>query len=269
MKSALAFTRLYMKLAMREKQVLFFNYLFPVAFLFFFAQIFGGNRNTATITFITTTVMTFGILGNGLFGSGMRAITERETDVLRRYRVAPITPLPLLCASLVAGLVLFLPSVAVILLISHFAYGMPIPGQLASLLVFVAVAVLAFRAIGLIIASVANSLGESVILTQLFFFPMFFLSGATLPMSMMPGWLRNLTPFVPSFHLANGLQGILQRDQSVWQNGTALLAMMVTLVLATFIAMKLFRWEKGDKVPRSALVWLLVILLPFVVIGVL
>jgi len=49
-------------------------------------------------------VTVIGILGNGLFGAGIRAVQERETNILRRYKVAPISPLPLLVASTAAPL---------------------------------------------------------------------------------------------------------------------------------------------------------------------
>jgi len=39
-------------------------------------------------------------LGNGFFGAGIRAVQEREQNILRRYKVTPITPLPILGASL-------------------------------------------------------------------------------------------------------------------------------------------------------------------------
>ncbi len=53
-------------------------------------------------------VLIMGILGNGLFGAGMRAVQEREQNILRRFKVAPISPVPILVASLVTGLVHYL-----------------------------------------------------------------------------------------------------------------------------------------------------------------
>ena len=41
-------------------------------------------------------VTTIGILGTGFFGAGMRSVQEREENILRRYKVTPITPVPLL-----------------------------------------------------------------------------------------------------------------------------------------------------------------------------
>ena len=76
--------------------------------------------------------------------------------------------------------------------IGHFAYQMPWPERPFTLFVFMSVAVLAFRSLGLIIASVVNGMQESQILIQLFYLPMLFLSGATFPVSSMPQWLQIL-----------------------------------------------------------------------------
>ncbi len=74
-------------------------------------------------------VTTIGILGSGFFGAGMRAVQEREENILRRYKVTPITPVPLLLASVTMGVILYLPTVALMLFLAHKLYGMPIPAK--------------------------------------------------------------------------------------------------------------------------------------------
>ncbi len=102
MKAFLALMRIDLKLALRNKAVLFFNYFFPLIFFFVFAQLFNAKQGAA-INQVVTMVLAFGILGNGLFGAGMRAVMDREANVLRRYKVTPITPVPLLVASITTG----------------------------------------------------------------------------------------------------------------------------------------------------------------------
>ena len=48
------------------------------------------------IILVVTMVTVIGILGSGFFGAGMRAVQEREENILRRFKVTPITPVPLL-----------------------------------------------------------------------------------------------------------------------------------------------------------------------------
>ena len=54
---------------------------------------FDAHQGSAILQ-VVTMVIVLGILGNGLFGAGMRAVQEREENVLRRYKVTPITPVP-------------------------------------------------------------------------------------------------------------------------------------------------------------------------------
>ena len=266
MKSFLALLKIDLKLARRNRAVLFFNYLFPLFFFFVFAQMFDAHQGAA-ILLVVSMVIVFGVIGNGLFGAGMRAVQEREENVLRRYKVAPITPVPLLCASMITGVILYLPSVVLILFLAHQFYGMAVPGHLLSLLVFVAIGATAFRSLGLIIAAVVNSSQESNILVQIVYMPMLFLSGATIPLTFMPHWLQNVAQFVPATYLMTGLGGILQRGESLGANWQAVAALLLTTAVATFIATKLFRWEKEEKLRPSAKLWVLVVLLPFLLLG--
>ncbi len=266
MKSFLALLKIDLKLARRNRAVLFFNYLFPLIFFFVFAQMFSAQQGSAILQ-VVTMVIVLGILGNGLFGAGMRAVQEREENVLRRYKVTPITPVPLLCASMITGVLLYLPSVVVILFLAHNFYGMAMPTQLVPLLIFVSLGAVAFRSLGLIIAAVVNSSQESNILIQPIYMTMLFLSGATIPLTFMPHWLQNVTQFIPATYLMTGIGGIIQRGESLGANWQAIVALLITTVVATFIATKLFRWEKDEKLRASAKLWVLVVLLPFFFLG--
>ncbi len=266
MKAFLALLKIDLKLARRNRAVLFFNYLFPLFFFFVFAQMFDAHQGSAILQ-VVTMVIVFGILGNGLFGAGMRAVQEREENVLRRYKVTPITPVPLLCASMITGVILFLPSVLLILFLAHQFYGMALPSAFVSLLAFVCLGAIAFRSLGLIIAAVVNSSQESNILIQPIYMAMLFLSGVTIPITFMPHWLQNITQFIPATYLVTGIGGIVQHGESLAANWQASVALIITTVVATFIATKLFRWEKEEKLRASAKLWVLVVLLPFFFLG--
>ncbi|HEY1769567.1 MAG TPA: amidohydrolase family protein [Chthoniobacterales bacterium] len=266
MKAFLALLKIDLKLASRNRAVLFFNYLFPLIFFFVFAQMFSARQGSAILQ-VVTMVIVLGILGNGLFGAGMRAVQEREENVLRRYKVTPITPVPLLGASMLTGVIIYLPSVLLMLFLAHQFYGMAMPSNLVSLFVFVCLGAVAFRSLGLIIAAVVNSSQESNILIQPIYMTMLFLSGATIPITFMPHWVQNITQFVPATYLMTGIGGIIQRGETVFANWQAVVALLLTTAVATFIATKLFRWEKEEKLRASAKLWVLVVLLPFVFLG--
>jgi ABC-type multidrug transport system permease subunit len=252
------------KLSVRERTVLFFNYVFPLLFFFLFGQFARERGDSANMIAM---VLVFAILGNGLFGAGVRTVADREANVLRRFKVAPITPMPLLVASLATGWLLMIPAIVFTVVLAHVVYDVPWPAEWGSLIALLSLGTLAMRSIGLIVASVANTVSESNILVQLIYIPMLFLSGATLPVASMPGWAQAVSAFLPSTHLFNAVQGLTVRGERIGDHLPAVAALAVTTVVATFVSSQLFRWEKGERVPNRAKAWIAVALLPFVILG--
>ena len=267
LKAYLAYLRITLLLTSRDRVVLFFNYLMPLLFFIAFSEGLGAGTNPGAMSQVVSMVIIFGVLGTGFFGGGIRATMDREAGILRRFKVAPITPAPILAASLVTGWALFLPSVFLFILLAKWRYGWQVPSNVFSLLVVVTAGVLAFRAMGLIIASVVNSMQESQIIAQLLYMPLLLLSGATIPLHILPAWLQKLAQFLPATHLYLGTQGILVRGETAWDNRAAIGAMLLAAAAGFLISLKLFRWEKEEKIRPAAKLWLAAVLLPFIAIG--
>jgi imidazolonepropionase-like amidohydrolase/ABC-type multidrug transport system permease subunit len=255
-----------LKLTLRDRVVLFFNYFFPLVFFFIFAETWDAQQGGA-ITQVATMVLIIGVLGSGFFGAGIRAVQDRELNILRRFKVAPISPAPLLVSSMVTGWLHFLPAAVLILGLSKFLYGMALPEQWPSLFILLSLGILSFRAVGLIIASVVNTAQESQILIQLLYLPMLFLSGATFPVSALPESLQIVAQFMPATYLYTGLQSIMLHNESLASNWVPAAGLAVTALLALLLGVKLFRWEKGEKASPTAKLWLLAVLAPFLIIG--
>jgi imidazolonepropionase-like amidohydrolase len=156
--------------------------------------------------------------------------------------------------------------VVAILWLAHALWKMPLPPHLAGFFIFVIVSILAFRAIGLIIASSVNSMQESQVLVQLLYLPMMLLS--IMPMSELPTWGQVAAQFVPAVYLQTGMQGILVRSEGLGQNASAAGALALTTVVGVIIATKLFRWDKDEKVRPAAKLWILGVLTPFFILGI-
>lgn len=262
-----AYVRATLRLTVRDRTVLFFSYLFPVIFFFAFGEGFDAAKSSGNAAQVISMVLVLGVLGNGFFGGGIRAVMEREAGILRRFKVAPITPAPILVSSIVTGWVIYMPAVVVFFVLANVRYHMPLPANPISLFILLSFGIVAFRAMGLIIASVVNTMSESQILVQLLYFPMLLLSGATIPLSSMPDWLQVVAQFLPATHLYLGLQGILMHGESAWQNLSGMAALAATAAVCLFISVKLFRWEKEDKLKPSAKLWVAAALAPFLLLG--
>jgi ABC-2 type transport system permease protein len=266
MRVLLALIRNDLRLAFRDKVVIFFNYGFPLVFFFCFAEIMNTQTERA-ISYVLSTVTIVGVLGNGLFGAGMRAVQERENQILRRFKVAPITPTPILCASIISGVLVYIPILGILLVLAHYFYLLPLPATWPSLIVLVILGTAAFRSMGLILAAVANSSQESNILIQVFYMPMLFLSGATFPITLIPNWAQILSQYLPASYLVVAFRGILLREESLADNSVAVGALILTLCLSLFIAIRLFRWDKEERISSSAKLSVVIALSPFLVLG--
>ena len=227
MKAYAALIGLDLRLALRQRSVLFYNYLFPLIFFAVFAEVTHGDPSVEMAQ-IVVMVTILGVLNNGLVGAGMRAVQEREANILRRYKVTPITAAPLLVASTIVGWILFLPLVIFLFGLAHYRYGMPWPANLGEIFFFITLGIVAFRAIGMILAAVANSTQESQIMVQLIYLPMLLLSGATLPVAMFPHWLQVVGQFLPATHLVSGMQGMMLRQETLSMQKEAIAALAMT-----------------------------------------
>ena len=121
MNAYLAQIRMNLRLTFRDRTVLFFNYVFPLIFFFIFGQLMHADQG-GVIVMVVTMVLTLGILASGLFGAGMRIVSDREQNILRRFKVAPISPATLLVASMVTALVNYIPVTFLILLLAQTVY---------------------------------------------------------------------------------------------------------------------------------------------------
>lgn len=268
MKTYLALMKIDLKLALRMRSVIFFNYLFPLMFFFIFASLYRARNDPSQIIKVLSMVIPLGIVGNGLFGAGMRAIQERELGVLRRYKVTPITPAPLLVASMVTAWFVFTPYILVVLSISHFYYHLPWPANWPSLLIFISLGLIAFRSLGMVISSTANNMQEGQILIQLFYFPMIFLSGATIPVNYFPAILQTMSKFVPSTYLVQGIGDMISTKRSIVDEWTLVVVLIAAAAVGLTVGLKLFRWEKEEKIRKGAKLWVAAVILPFLIWGV-
>jgi ABC-type polysaccharide/polyol phosphate export permease len=262
-----ALLRIDLRLTFRKRAVLFFNYLVPIAAFFGLCELLHADRDPAVASRVVVRLLVIGAVANGFFGAGMRAVQEREADILRRFKAAPISPLPILCASLLSGVVLFVPAAVCVLALGRLAYGMPLPASLPALALLIGLGVLAFRAVGLIVASVVSSTQESQIMMQLLYVPMLLLSGVTIPIEVLPAWAGRVGRLLPTAALLSGFKAVFFRGEGVLAMAVPAFALTAATAVSLFLSVHLFRWEKEERIRPAAKLWVALALAPLVLLG--
>jgi ABC-type multidrug transport system permease subunit len=259
-------TRTRIQLALRNKMFFFFSVFFPLGMFFLYGGIFGRSDPQKVLYFLGP-VIAFNVMGS-FWGLSATLVMFREQGILRRFHVTPVTASDMLASSLLANYVLTLPTVTVELFLARVVFHVPSLGNVFSLAVLVTLGTVSFGSLGLVVASVTNTMQETQVLNQIIWLPLIFLSGATFPLSYLPDSVQHFGLFLPATYLVTALQSALYQSFPVWKLLIQILALATWAVLTFFVAAQLFRWEPEAKIPRNAKLWALATALPFFVLGV-
>lgn len=265
MKHFVALTGNRIALTMRNRVFLFFTLLMPMAMFFLFASFFGKGQ-PKMVAYLLGPVIALTVMGS-FWGLSANLVMYREQGILRRFRLAPLTAADMLASSLAANYLLTVPTVVLELLLARWIYHVTKFGDLFSIVLLVSVATISFAALGLIVASVTNSMQETQIICQIIWFALIFFTGATFPLATLPKFVQAFAVFLPATYLVTGLQKAMLLAQNPWALKTEIFVLAAWAILAFFISTQLFRWEPGEKVTRNAKLWALATVLPFLLLG--
>ena len=266
MKHFVTLTRMRIQLTLRNKMFLFFGLIMPFGFFFLYAGVFAKGEPHA-VKFFLGPVISLAVMGS-FWGLSAALVTFREQGILRRFHVTPVTASDMLASSIVANYVLTLPTIALELLFARFIFHVSNFGNLPAFFILVTVGIVSFASMGLIVASVTNTMQETQVLNQLIWLPLIFLSGATMPLPYLPHVAQKFALFLPATYLVWGLQNATFFSQPISRVLVETGSLAIWAVLAFFVAAQLFRWEPESKIPRNAKLWAAATALPFVLLGI-
>lgn len=235
-------TLIQSKLFLREPAAFFFTLVFPGLVLLLFGAIFGGASSSAFVDAAVPAYVGVMIASQALMGIPVETAFAREHGILRRYRATPLHPLGYISAHIAVNLGMSLLGATILVLTGKLIYHLHSPESWLTVLLAFALTALALFASGYVLASVAATGRVAQGLGQVVFFPMMFLSGAYIPLEVMPQRIRQLSQALPLTQIVLLLRGLWAGDR--WAAHTGQLAMVLgVLLLGTLGAVKAFRWE--------------------------
>jgi ABC-2 type transport system permease protein len=255
-----------MRLAMRNRAFLFFSLIMPLAFLFIYAGIFGRGNGQA-MPYLLAEVLALTVMGS-FWGLSVQLVTFREQGILRRFRIAPIGAAEMLASSIISNYILTIPTILIEFYLSRQVFHMTRMGNLLAVFVLVTLGIATFATLGLVIASVTNTMQETQIINQIIWFAFLFLSGVTVPLPVLPRLVQKVSYFLPATYLVSGLQQSMVDRATLSEIGLDLASMLGCTVIAFLVATQLFRWEPETKAPRRAKLWAAAAVIPFLLLGI-
>jgi ABC-2 type transport system permease protein len=236
-----------LKLYLREPVAAFFTMAFPVLLLVLFGSIYGNEPNALFGGYGSMDVSmpnyTGLILGTvGLLSIPITTSGYREQGILRRFRATPMNPLTYIAADVCTNLLMTLAGMLLLLLAGWALYRVRFEGQFLSYVAAVVLGCLAMFSLGYLIAGLAPGARVAQVVGMVIFYPMMFLSGAGMPIEILPESIRKISAFLPLTYAVNLLRGTWFGE--AWSSHTldaAVLAGMVLLLGG--LAARFFHWE--------------------------
>ncbi len=247
MKSYAQLLAVNLRLLLREPVTAFFTLGFPVMLVLIFGAMYGneptplfGGRGSMDIAMPGYAALILGAVG--FMTVTINTSNYREARILRRFRATPLRPLAYIAADVTANLVMTLLGMAGFLLVGWLLYHVHFEGNPASVLLAVIFSALAMFSAGYLIASLAPNARAAQVISMVVFYPMMFLSGAGMPLEILPATIRRISDFLPLTYAARLLRGLWFGE--AWRAHALEVAVLGgILVVCTALAARLFKWE--------------------------
>ena len=253
------------RLTLRNRMFMFFSLVLP--FVFFFFSRASSRRDVPRASLFSRSGGRSTVMGSfwGLSATG----DVPRTGHFPALPLTPVTASDILASSVVANYVLVAPTVLLEFLFARYLYHVVNFGDLFAAFIMISIGNLSFASLGLVVASVTNTMQETQVINQLLWLPLIFLSGATFPLAFLPQVVQKVSLFLPATYLVQGLQAALFNSTHIWSLGVQVGALAFWGILTFFLSTQLFRWEPEVKVPRRAKLLVAATAIPFLLLGIL
>lgn len=217
------FVRLYAKEAKYEFLKLLRYRMFSISTIGFpvmFYLLFGvTNRHAVSggvhyARYLLASYSCFGMIGSALFGIGVGLANERAQGWLEVKQASPMPAPAYLFAKLFTATAFAMVTTTILVILAITLGGVQVTlGEVLRLVAVVAAGSIPFASMGLLIALVVTANAAPGVV-NLIYLPMSFCSGLWMPIEVLPKWLQQVAPALPTYHFAQLALGIFGYSQS-------------------------------------------------------
>jgi len=214
----------------------------PPAYQLTTAQV--EDKSLKPIQYLAPGLLGWAIASGGAFGASITLVNWRQTKLLRRLRLAPVSVGSVVLARVGISLAVALVQLAVFLAIATTPYfGLRLSADWWMAIPVVVCGTLAFLSIGLLVGSVTTSQQAATAVANIIILPMAFLGGAFVPLDFAPTWIRDVSYAMPLRYLVTGMQNVMARGEGIASALPAIGILLGLTAVLTTIAVRVFRWD--------------------------
>ena len=198
------------------------------------------NQSLAFGSFMVLSMIATAAMMVGVIQPAASIVREKEAGTIEQLMVTPITVPELFVAktlpTLLIGLLALFPS----LLVSH-VFDVPMRGSIGVFVFFTALFLISAISLGVLIASMARTLQQALLVAFFGLFPLLFLSGTVVPIESMPRVLQIASFVSPLRHYMEVILAVFLKGAGfgeLWQQALWLLGIGVVLFGSAAVAFR-------------------------------
>jgi ABC-2 type transport system permease protein len=237
------------KLFWRSRELAFFTFLLPILFYLLLGSAYGDDeiKGVSGYKYLLAGMIGYGAASTTFAGLALLLVIRRESGVLKRLRATPLPPATYVGAVLASIIFVFLLEAAILIGLGRFAYDVPLPDSLLSLVLVVLLGAASFAALGIGLTAVIRSAEGSSAVVNALYLPLSFISGAFFSEDTFPEVLQKLAAFLPLSHLIRLTRDVMVYDDSIWDHLDNAAVVAAWGVVGLAVAIRGFRWEPVER----------------------
>lgn len=240
-------TFLEFKLFTRNFLNMFFLLLFPTLMLLLFGGIYGNEPSALFGGYGTVDVSVPAYAGmiisvTGLMSLPLTVCEYREKKILKRFKATPLSPVYVIISQISVNLLMTIAGMILLFLAAKVVFNLRFIGSVLPVIAVFLFSTLTVYSMGFLIAGLAPNMRAATAIANLVYFPMLFLTGATIPIELMPKLMQNIAQVLPVTHVVRAMKAVWL-GESISSVYSSLLVLAGVMLVCFFFSLKLFRWE--------------------------
>jgi ABC-type multidrug transport system permease subunit len=195
------------------------------------------------IDFLIPGLLGMNLMGSSIWGLGFTIVTARSKKLLKRLMATPMSRAFYLASFLLSRLFFLILEIVTLLGFGHFAFGVPLRGNLVTLLLICLLAALSFGGLGLLSASRARTTEAVSGIMNFIMLPMWIFSGVFFSSANFPNVVQPFIKMLPLTAVNDALRLNMLEGSSLLAVTPQLAVIIVWGVVTFFVALKIFRWR--------------------------
>jgi ABC-type multidrug transport system permease subunit len=195
------------------------------------------------VDFLVPGLLGMGLLGGGLWGVGFAIVDLRLRKLLKRYLATPMKRSQFLLATMTSRLLFTIPEVLLVLLFSHWLFGVTSQGSYWAVGFLILLGTFEFCGIGLLVASRAQTIEAVSGIMNAVMLPMWIGSGIFFSPERFPESVQPLLAFLPLTPLIHALRSVMLESTSLVSLAPQLALIFAWGGISFALALRWFRWN--------------------------